>query len=86
MEELRNKISALLMHTSEDKHLSVCIPLELKENQGLSTLQMLTIVEIWQNPIEGIIMIKLEGVEEEIELDKYEECYEQIYKALSDGI
>lgn len=78
----RDKISALLMDTDEQHHISVHIPLELGENQGLSTNDMLTVEEIWQNPTEGIIMLKIRGIEEPEELEVYEECLEQIYRYL----
>lgn len=80
----RNKISALLMDTDEEHHISVHIPLELEENQGLSTNDMLTVKEIWQHPSEGIIMIKIEGIIEPQEIEEYEECIPQIYGYLSE--
>ena len=68
------------MDTSEENHMKVWIPLELEENQGLSTNDMLTVEEIWQHPTEGIIMLKIEGIEEPVELETYEECIPQIYE------
>lgn len=80
----RNKVSALLMDTDEENHLNVYIPLELQENQGLSTNDMLTVEEIWQHPIEGIIMVKIKGVVEPQEIEEYEECIPQIYEYLAE--
>lgn len=82
LDEMRNKISALIMDTDEKNHLKTYIPLELSENQGLSTNDMLNIEEIWQNPIEGIIMVKLRGCKESEELETYKECIPQIYNYL----
>ena len=77
---LRDKLSALLMDTDEKHHMKVYIPLDLKENVGLSTNDMITVKEIWQNPTEGIIMLKLEGIDNPVELEKYEEAISQIYE------
>lgn len=79
----RNKISALLIDTDEEHHISVHIPLELEENQGLSTNDMLIVKEIWQHPTEGIIMVKINGLEPQ-EIEEYEECIPQIYGYLSE--
>ncbi len=73
----RNSISALLIDTSECNHLKVDIPLEPEGTFGLSTLQMPYVEEIWQH--EGIIMLKMRGEKEPIELEKYEDCLPQIY-------
>lgn len=83
MQLFRNKVSALLMDTDEERHITVHIPLELQENQGLSTNDMLTVEEIWQHPSEGIIMVKIKGVEEPQEIEEYKECIPQIYEYLS---
>ena len=80
---LRDKLSALLMDTSEEQHLKVHIPLELEGTFGLSTNDMITVEEIWQHPIEGIIMLKLEGIEDPVELEEYEEAIPQIYKYIN---
>lgn len=52
---LRDKISAILIDTNEQKHLSVDIILNTSEDQGLSEAEKLCIKEIWQHPQEGII-------------------------------
>jgi len=77
---IRSKLSALLMDTDEKHHMKVYIPLDLKENVGLSTNNMITVEEIWQNPTEGIIMLKLEGIKEPSEIEEYEEAIPQIYE------
>jgi len=81
---LRDKLSALLMDSAENKHYRVHIPLELSENQGLSTNDMLTVEEIWQHETEGIIMLKLIGIGEPKELEDFEECIPQIYNYMND--
>lgn len=83
---LRDKLSALLMDSAENVHYRVHIPLELKENQGLSTNDMLTVESIWQDRKEGIIMLKLVGIGEPKELEDFEECISQIYDYMNDYI
>ena len=77
---VRDKLSALLMDTSEESHMNVDIILETSEDQGLSDLEKPCVKEIWQHPTEGIIMIQLEGCSEPNELEDYEECIPQIYE------
>ena len=81
---LRDKLSALLMDSAENKHYRVHIPLELNENQGLSTNDMLIVEEIWQHETEGIIMLKFIGIGEPKELEDFEECIPQIYNYMND--
>lgn len=81
---LRDKLSALLMDSAENIHYRVHIPLELKDNQGLSTNDMLTVESIWQDRKEGIIMLKLIGIGEPKELEDFEECIPQIYDYMND--
>lgn len=81
---LRDKLSALLMNSAENIHYRVDIPLELEENQGLSTNDMLTIESIWQDRKEGIIMLKLIGIGEPKELEDFKECIPQIYDYMND--
>jgi hypothetical protein len=80
---LRDKLSALLMDTSEEQHLELYIPLELEGTFGLSTNDMIAVEEIWQHPTEGIIMLKLEGIDDPVELEEYEEALPQIYEYLN---
>lgn len=81
-ELLRHSISALLAGTSENNHLKVDIVLEPEGTFGLSTLQMPRVEEIWQHETEGIIMLKMQGEEEPVELEDYEDCMKQIYSYL----
>lgn len=78
------KLSELLAGTSDEKHLAVHIPLELNENQGLSTLQMLTITEIWRQPDKDTFGILLEGCPEPQDLDNYKECIPYVYNQIYD--
>jgi len=81
---LRDKLSALLMDSAENVHYRVHIPLELKDNQGLSTNDMLIVESIWQDRKEGIIMLKLISIGEPKELEDFEECIPQIYDYMND--
>jgi DNA-directed RNA polymerase subunit RPC12/RpoP len=73
-----HEISALLADTSEEKHLTCDWCMETDEDMGLSSLQKLHIVEIWQDEKEGIITFKLEGCDEEFDLSDYEEFIPQV--------
>lgn len=78
----RDRLSALLMDTSEEQHMKCDIYLETSEDCGLSDLEKIHVTEIWQHPTEGIIMLYVDGVGE-CELEDYEECIPQIYKELA---
>lgn len=81
-EVLRYMISGLLADTSENNHLKIEMILEPEGTFGVSTLQMPTVEEIWQHETEGIIMLKLKGQEEPVELEDYEDCMPQIFAYL----
>lgn len=83
--ELRNKLSALLMHTSEEHHLETYIPLDYEEGMGLSTNDMPAIKEIWQHPTEGIIMLKIWGIKEPMELEELQD-YEEVLPQIIEGV
>lgn len=68
LESIRHNLSLKLMDTSKDKPLEVYIPLE-HDAIGLSTLEMPTITEIYQDPSEGIIYVRFYGDEYITELD-----------------
>lgn len=74
------ELSVLLTHTSEYAHLLLIEPiiLETKEDLGLSSLEKLSVNEIWQDPFEGIITFKVEGCDKEFDLDDYPELINQI--------
>lgn len=79
----RNKLSALLMDTSEDNPMDVDIILDTEEAFGLSTLQMPHVIKVFQDPKEGIMYMLLEGAEDYIEIDEDdEETIKQIYDYL----
>lgn len=68
IESIRHNLSLKLMDTNENSKREVYIPLE-HNAVGLSTLQMPTIDEIWQDPKEGIIMVHFVGDGMDTELD-----------------
>ena len=83
IEFYRKILSKKLMDTNEENQLKVYIPLENDESFGLSTLQLPTVISIWQHPSEGIIYFKFEGQDDYVEFDDMElECLDQIIKEL----
>lgn len=70
LEEIRHKLSAILINTDENNPLKCDIYIGEEESQGLSTLQMTHIIEIFQLPKEGIIYFKLEGYSDFLEFDE----------------
>ena len=83
IESYRKILSEKLMDTNEENQLKVYIPLENDESFGLSTLQLPTVISIWQHPSEGIIYFKFEGQDDYVEFDDMElECLDQIIKEL----
>lgn len=71
-EEIRKKISAILMNTNKSNPLDCEIVLEsCPENYGLSTLEMPHIVKAFQEPSEGIIWFLERGSDEYKEFDDY---------------
>lgn len=78
-----NKISAILMNTNSENKLNTDLLLETGEEQGLSTLEMLHIDKLWQEPSSGEIGYTLQGCDEEFDLSELEEwqladIYEQL--------
>ena len=83
IESYRKFLSKKLMDTNEENQLKVYIPLENDETFGLSTLQLPTVISIWQHPSEGIIYFKFEGQNDYVEFDDMElEYLDQIIKEL----
>ena len=83
-----NYLSSLLTNTSESVHSVINPPiiLDTVEDLGLSDLEKLTVNEIWQDHIEGIITFKVKGSNEEFDLADYPEFIEQIYDKLLDRL
>lgn len=79
-------ISWYLRETDEIVHFEVHIHVDLEESQGLSELEKPEIVEIWQNPTEGIITFKLYGCDEEFDLSEYPQIWEEVLNYLSNAI
>lgn len=83
IESYRKFLSKKLMDTNEENQLKVYIPLENDETFGLSTLQLPTVISIWQHPSEGIIYFKFNGQDDYVEIDDLEIKYlNQIIKEL----
>ena len=83
IESYRKILSKKLMDTNEENQLKVYIPLENDETFGLSSLQLPTVISIWQHPSEGIIYFKFEGQDDYVEFDDIEPKYlDQIIKEL----
>jgi len=80
--QLRKKFSALLMDTSEEKPLECNIP--FGDSYGLSTLELPTVVSMFQIPTEGIIYFQIEGVQYPMEFDEFSvEDLKEILKSLA---
>ena len=83
IESYRKFLSKKLMDTNEENQLKVYIPLENDETFGLSSLELPTIISMWQHPSEGIIYFKFEGQNDYVEFDDMElECLDQVIKEL----
>ena len=84
-----DKLSALLMDTSEDIHLRAkeddILVLETDEDMGLSDLEKNHLAEVWQHPSEGIITFKMEGSNQEYDLSDYPEFIPQVYDHVLEG-
>ena len=84
-----DKLSALLMDTSEDLHLRAkeddILVLETDEDMGLSDLEKNHLAEVWQHPSEGIITFKMEGSNQEYDLSDYPEFIPQVYNHVLEG-
>ena len=86
---LWDKLSALLMYTSEDIHLRAkeddILVLETDEDIGLSDLEKNHLSEVWQHPSEGIITFKMGGSDQEFDLSEYPEFIPQVYNHVAEG-
>lgn len=68
-ENIRRKLSAILMDTKEEHPLDCNILIGQDEVFGLSSLQMPKIIRLFQQPSEGIIWAVIEGYEQPVEFD-----------------
>lgn len=87
IEELRHKMSALLMDTSEESPIECLITIEPEGTFGLSTNDMLKVDRVFQQPSEGIIWLRLYGDDDYVEFDDFIETYgyevmESVYNEL----
>lgn len=69
-ETIRKELSAILTDTSEENQLKCNIQIGEKEAVGISTLELPTIISIFQQPEEGIIWFEIEGYENYLEFDE----------------
>lgn len=78
------KLSSKLAFTDERIRLSFNPPLilETPEDVGMSDLEKHQLEQIWQNPKEGIIVFKVQGIDKELDLDDYPELIPQIYEKI----
>ncbi len=60
-EDLRHKISAILMDTDEDSQIKCEIALEPEDSCGISTLEMPVVDSCYQEPCEGRIWFHING-------------------------
>ena len=67
-EQIRHKLSAILMDTDEQHPMECNIILD-SEAMGLCTSQMPNITSAFQLPTEGIIYFNIEGYEAPVEYD-----------------
>lgn len=85
LEELRRKFSALLMNTNEAHPIECYIQIGEEEAVGLGSLELPTITEIFQEPKEGIIWLRMEGVKDLMEFDDFKmKDLEIIYNELNE--
>ena len=68
-EEMRHKLSAILMDTSEEKPMMCSITIGESEAMGLSSNELPVVKSMFQQPSEGIIWFNIEDCEEPIEFD-----------------
>lgn len=67
-EDLRHKISAHLMETTEEHPRTVNVPVGEKEAVGLSSLELPVVIGAFHDP-EAIVWFNIYGCEEPIEFD-----------------
>lgn len=68
MERVWRKISALLMDNGEDNPQPLSVQIGGGEAVGLSTLDCLWTESVFQDPKEGIVMVRVEGCDELLDL------------------
>lgn len=70
-EEIRKKLSLILIDTDENNPIKCNIL--IGEEQGLSSLELLEIESMFQQPSEGIIWFNIKYAEEPLEFDDLKE-------------
>lgn len=83
-EQLRHKLSAILMDTCEEKPMHCNIVIGEEQAMGLSSLQMPIVTGAFQIPSEGIIYFNIQGFNEPVEFDDmHKKDLIKIYNVLS---
>jgi hypothetical protein len=83
-EQLRGTFSVLLMRHTEDNPLKCNITIDPEESQGLSSLELPTIKEVFQDEKEGIICFVVEGLDKPMEFDDFDyDVLKDIYAELT---
>ena len=86
-QELREQISPLLNDTSEESPLECCIPIGQADAQGLSTLELPTIVRAFEMEGEGTIWFMIDGEGDYRDFDEFStDDLRTILKALREEI
>lgn len=86
-EQLRHKLSAILMDTCEEKPMHCNIVIGEEQAMGLSSLLMPIVTGAFQLPSEGIIYFNIQGFNEPVEFDDmHKKDLILIYNALSNDI
>lgn len=84
-EKLRRRLSALLMDTDEQHPMRCNVLIGESEAQGLSSLELPTVVSIFQQPCEGIIWFNIYGCDKPMEFDSMNiEDIKKVIKYLED--
>ena len=68
-EDLRHKLSAILMDTDEQHPLECNVLIGESKAQGLSSLELPLVTSVFQQPSEGIIWFNIYGCKYPIEFD-----------------
>lgn len=68
-EQLRHRLSAILMDTDEQHPIKCNITIGEEEAMGISSLELPTVTSTFQLPSEGIIYFNIEGLKEPVEFD-----------------
>lgn len=68
-EQLRHKLSAILMDTDEQHPIECNVPIGEEYAMGISTLDLPVVESAFQLPSEGIIYFNIQGLNGPVEFD-----------------